>query len=86
MSCTEKVFPYVENGGGGAHKAWKSLLARYNEVDETDLTELHKEFNVCKMKTHSNDPNLWFMELEFIKTRIILTAGGTEKSEPKMVA
>ena len=55
-----------------------------DEVDETDLMELHKEFNICMMKMHSDNPNLWFMELECIKTQII-TAGGNEKSEPEMV-
>ena len=76
MSCTDKAFPYVENGGGNAYKAWVSLLARYNEVDVTDLTELHKEFNICKMKNYSDDPNLWFMELEFLKTRITFSVLG----------
>ncbi len=84
MSCTDKAFPYVENGKGNAYQAWSSLLMRYNEVDVTDLTELHKEFNVCKMKSHMDDPNLWFMELEFVKTRIV-TAGGNEKSEHEMI-
>ena len=85
LSCTERAFPYVENGRGDAFEAWKGLLLRYDEVDAMNLTELHKLFNDERMKDYTEDPGLWFMRIEYNKERII-TAGGNPKSEPEMIA
>jgi len=90
MTCTSKAFDYVQSAEdkdsyGNARKAWKELTKRYSDLSENDLIALTTEFNACRMKKPSEDPTLWYAELEHIQSKMV-KAGATAKSDPEMVA
>jgi len=90
MSCTGKAFDYVQavedaEGFGDARKAWVELSKRYSDLSESDLITLTTEFNACKMKKLTDDPTLWYAELEHIQAKMV-RAGAQKKSDPEMVA
>jgi len=90
MACTGMAFDYVQvvedaEGFGDARKAWVELLKRYSDLSKLDLITLTTEFNVCKMKKLTDDPTLWYAELEHIQAKMV-RAGTQKKLDPKMVA
>jgi len=90
MSCTDKAFFYVQaaqdaDENGNARQAWKELCRRYEDVSENDLITLTTEFNTCKMKNPTEDPTLWYAELEHIHQRM-QKAGAQKKSDIEMIA
>jgi len=75
MSCMDYAFDYVQaaegaDSYGDARKAWKDLCACYNEVMVDDLISLTMEWNSCKLRKVSNDPKLWYVELECLQMLI----------------
>jgi len=90
MACTGKAFNNVQaaedaEGYGNARKAWVELTKRYSDLSETDLIVLTTEFNSCKIKKLTDDPTLWYAELEHIQAKMV-KAGAQTKSDPEMVA
>jgi len=90
MACTEYAFGYVQaaetkDSHGDARKAWESLCKRYNDVTENDLIALTTEYNNCKLKKASNDPNLWYAEIDHLMLKME-RAGAQQKSEKEVVA
>jgi len=89
MSCTDKAFFYVQAAqdseeNGDTRKAWKELCCRYKDISENDLIALTTKFKACKMKTASDDPTLWYAELEHIYQHMQKT-GAKEKSDAEMI-
>jgi len=90
MSCSGKAFDYVQAAEvddtyGDARKAWKDLKKRYSDLTENDLIALTVEFNACCMKKPSDDPMLWYAELEHIQAKMV-RAGAQKKSDAELVA
>ncbi len=90
MSCMDYVFDYVQaaegvDSYGDAQKAWKDLCAHYNKVMAEDLISLTTEWNGCKLKKASNDPKLWYAELEHLQM-LIEKAGAPRKTDVEVVA
>jgi len=90
MACTGQAFNYVQaaedaDSVGNARTAWKDLNKRYSDLTETDLIVLTTEFNDCKIKSITDDPTLWYAELEHIHLKM-QKAGATKKSELEIVA
>jgi len=87
MACTDYAFGYVQamemkDLHGDTQKAWESLCKRYNDMSENDLIALTTEYNNCKMKKASNDPNLWYAELDHLMLKMV-RAGAQEKSKKR---
>jgi len=61
------------------------LCAHYDEVMAEDLISLTTEWNGCKLKKASNDPKLWYAELECLWT-LIEKAGALRKTDVEVVA
>ncbi len=90
MLCTDYAFDYVQAAEGAdsyrdARKAWKDLCAHYDEVTADDLISLTTEWNNCKLKKASDDPKLWYTELECLQT-LIEKAGLPKKMDVEVVA
>jgi len=90
VACTDNAFQYVRaaedaNYNGNARKAWVELCRRYDDVTESDLIALTTEYNNCKMKKASDDPHLWYVELEHIMLKME-RAGAQKKTEVEQVA
>jgi len=68
MACMDHAFGYVQAAETAdsheAHKAWKDLCKRYNDIMENNLIALTMDCNNCKMKKASHNPCLWYAELE----------------------
>jgi len=90
MSCTNKAFFYVQvaqdadEKNGNARQAWKELCRRNEDASENDLITLTMEFNVCKMKNPTEDPTLWYAELEHIH-QCMQKAGAQKKYDIEMI-
>ncbi len=90
MACTYHAFGYVQaaetvDSHGDEHKARKDLCKRYNDVMENGLIALTMEYNNCKMKKASDDPCLWYAELEHLQWKME-HAGAQKKTEAEVVA
>jgi len=90
MACMDHAFGYVQaaetaDTHGDSHKAWKDLCKRYNDVMENDLIALTTEYNSCKIKKASDNPCLWYVELEHLQWKME-HAGVQKKTEAEVVA
>ena len=54
---------------GDARLAWKNLTDRYAPQGSTDLIHLTGEFNNSVLESTTEDPDLWFIRLEVIRSR-----------------
>ena len=73
----KKAFMYLENTQN-VYIAWNRLMQRYERNEDEDLVLLLAEFSACKPKNAKEDPELYFIELEYLNRRIV-SAGGNEK-------
>ena len=79
------AFDYVKNAKT-APEALASLEGRYDTKEEQDIISLTLQWNECKPKSHLQDPQLWFAELEHIAVKIGAVAGVSAKTDiEKMV-
>ena len=74
LACQEEVaFGLVEQGvsddlpSGDARKAWMNLYDKFEPKDDTYKVELKLQFNNCKLKSVSDDPEEWLSELELLR-------------------
>jgi hypothetical protein len=85
MCCEDKASIYVESAGDSAFKMWEILNLRYDHVNADDLVVLIQDYTDCKPKKHSEDPVLWFVELDYIATKIV-QAKGPAKADAEIIA
>jgi hypothetical protein len=68
-----------------AHKAWKAMKTKYDRTgDAIDMTALENEWNEAKMNNDLEDPDIWFNELERIRSLIKEVAPAIEKNDTVM--
>ena len=92
MSCSGIAFGLVNQAktktliDGDAFMAWKNLAKRYTPHSTSDLIQLSGEFNKCALEDSSSDPDLWFIELNLIQSRMISIDSSFEKKEMEVIA
>ena len=85
LSCCDGAFPYVEGSNGNAKAAWNALKERFEASEAVDLVELEGEFSNFKPGNPYDSPNLWILELEYLRKRIE-NVGKTKMDESRMIA
>jgi hypothetical protein len=92
LSCSEIAFGLVNLAktttlaDGDARLAWKNLNDRYAPQGSTDLIHLTGEFNNCCLESATEDPDLWFIRLEVIRSRLSATNPKYTKEDYEVVA
>jgi len=88
-TCTDNALKYMRaamtaNSHGDARMAWKNLYDRYYYATGDPIV-LSKECGNCKMKKPSDDPCMWYTELEYLFMRME-RVGMQKKTEAEVVA
>jgi hypothetical protein len=92
LSCSEIAFGLVNLAktttlaDGDARLAWKNLTERYAPQGSTDLIHLTGDFNNCVLESATEDPDLWFIRLETIRSRLSSIGVIYTKADYEMVA
>jgi hypothetical protein len=71
---------------GDARLAWSNLIERYAPQGSTDLIHLTGEFNNCILDSSHGDPDVWFIKLETIRSRLSSIDTKYTKEDYKVVA
>ncbi len=69
-----------------ARLAWANLTERYAPQAPTELIYLTDEFNNSVLESSTEDPDLWFIRLETIRSRLSSIGAAYAKADYKMVA
>ena len=76
----------VDLKDGDARLAWKNLTNCYAPQGFTDLIHLTGEFNNCVLESPSEDPDVWFIKLETIRSRLSCIDVKYAKADYEVVA
>jgi hypothetical protein len=76
LSCNGMAFGCVEEARtekhpeGDAYQAMKNLFEKYQAETMAEKVELKRDFAKAKMTSGTMDPDVWFVELEYLKQRL----------------
>ena len=84
MACLGNSAAYVKCAD--PWKSWCALLKRYEEVDVSDLSTLHKLLNrVVNEGPGNDDPEIWYLRIEEVQEDIT-SAGGNPKGDSDLLS
>ena len=84
-SCKGVAYGLIEHCNDNPFKAWSILQEKYMASDaESNLPELDRTFNSCKLEGTQRDPELWFNELDYLNGRIQRINSAYAKQEMQM--
>lgn len=86
MGCSGVPLGIVRRAGGNVRLAFELLDEKFAEKDESNLTELLQEFTGCKLEDTETDPDVWFLKIDAINTKLKSINEDYEKKAYEMKA
>ncbi len=86
MGCSGVPLGIVRCAKGNIRLAIELLDEKFAERDESNLTELLQDFTSCKLDSTEIDPDIWFLKINSINTKLKLISKDYEKTDYEMKA
>jgi hypothetical protein len=86
MGCSGVPLGIVRRARGNVRLAFELLDEKFAEKDESNLTELLQEFTGCKLEDTETDPDVWFLKIDAINTKLKSINEDYEKKDYEMKA
>ena len=92
MSCNGMTFGLVNKVktkdlmDNNAFLAWKNLKERYAPNSTSDLDQLLGEFNKCSLDGTGAIPDVWFIKLGLLNSRMTMINSAFEKQDMELIA